>query len=246
MKSCPTNNLALRFHAFGKDLWASRRHWLDESYLAVVLVGITTVVTAQMLSDWSGWISRLARLIPVPLRTLVKPVTYLAITESTVFFLASLVFFPLTLLLAVWAGCRIARGQARGTRKSFTTLAYMFVPVGLAMHLAHNVHHLLVEGPGLIPALQRALGRYTPLNVGEPNWNIIPVVSLEVIYWLQMLLVLSGFIFSLSVGYRLASSLFEGHQTAGKSLVPFIALSLFFTLVNLYLLNQPMGMRHSP
>ena len=246
VKSCPTDNLALRFHAFGKDLWASRRHWLDESYLAVVLVGITTVVTAQMLSDWSGWISQIARLIPVPVRTLMKPVTYLAITESTVFFLASLVLFPLALLGTVWVSCRIARDQARGMRKSFTTLAYMFVPVGLAMHLAHNAHHLLVEGPGVIPALQRALDRYTPLNIGEPNWNIIPVLSLEVIYWLQMLLILIGFIFSLSVGYRLAGSLFEGRETAGKSFLPFIALALFFTLVNLYLLNQPMGMRYSP
>lgn len=32
--------------------------------------------------------------------------------------------------------------------------------------------------------------------------------------------------------------------TAGKAWVSFIALSLVFTLINLYMLNQPMGMRH--
>jgi hypothetical protein len=31
--------------------------------------------------------------------------------------------------------------------------------------------------------------------------------------------------------------------TAAKAWVPFIALSLVFTLINLYMLNQPMGMR---
>ena len=35
-----------------------------------------------------------------------------------------------------------------------------------------------------------------------------------------------------------------GTGTVDKALVPFIALSLVFTLINLYMLNQPMGMRY--
>ena len=93
VKSCPPGNMTLRLRSFGKDLWISGRRYLDESYLAVALVGLTNIVTAQMLTDWSGWISGLARMIPVTIRTIMKPVTYLTLTESVIFILGSLLFF---------------------------------------------------------------------------------------------------------------------------------------------------------
>jgi hypothetical protein len=121
----------------------------------------------------------------------------------------------------------------------------MFLPVGLAMHLAHNVSHLITEGPGVIPALQRTLTRYTGIEAGEPDWQFMPLVSSDAIYWLQILLILLGFIFSLNVGYRLTATLFDRHETPGKVFIPFAVVSLVFTLINLYLLNQPMGARHA-
>lgn len=244
VKGCPPQNIVLRAHAFGKDLWASARRSLDESYLALALVGITTIVTAQMLSAWSGWISQLARFIPPSVRTLMKPVTYLTLTETLVFVGGSLVLFPLLGYLAAWGAERLAGEEGRGLRKTFVALGYMFVPVGLAMHLAHNVAHLLFEGPGIVPALQRALSRYTPIAFGEPNWSTLPLASPDVVYWLQVLLVLGGFVFSVLVGYRLAAASFGRGESSGRAFAPFILLALVFTLVNLFLLNQPMGMRH--
>lgn len=242
VKACPSGNLALRFRALGKDLWASPRHWLDESYLSLALVGITTLVTAQMLPAWRGWVSALSRLIPLPSRTLLKPD---AVTESLIFLAGSLLFFPLFGVLASWIANRLAGKQGRGAKKTFVALGYMFVPVGLAMHLAHNLSHLLVEGPGVIPALQRTLGKYTLFNLGDPDWHVSPLLSSGAIYGLEMALVLGGFVFSLVVGYRLARTLFGGHEVAGKAFVPFFLLALLFTLLNVCLLNQPMGMRHS-
>lgn len=244
VKSCPPDNLALRFRAFGKDLWASKRRWLDESYLAVAMVGLSTVVTAQMLSGWSDWIAGLSRLIPVDVRVLMKPVTYLALTESALFFFFALLLVPLIVLVAAWVCDRLAGPEGKGVRKTAVVLGYMFIPVGLAMHLAHNVSHLFIEGPGVIPALQRAINLYTPFGGGEPNWQTSPLVSADVVYWLEMSLVLGGLLFSLVVGYRLIGGLIERRESAGRAFVPLVAVSLLFTLVNLYLLNQPMGMRH--
>jgi len=244
VKSCPSSNLALRFRPLGKDLWAASKHWLDESYLAVVLVGLTTLVTAQMLASWSQWISTLSRLIPVSVRILMKPATYLSLTESALFFLGSLLIFPLIVILAAWLADRMAGENGKGVKRVFVTLGYMFIPVGLAMHLAHNLSHLLSEGPGAVPALRRAIILYTPFDAGNADWRVVPLVSSEVVYWLQMLLILAGMIFSIAVGYRLARPLFDRGEATGKALVPFIVLSLIATLINLYLLNQPMGMRH--
>jgi hypothetical protein len=89
VKTCPTNNIALRFRPFGADLWSSVRHTLDESYLALALVGVTTIVTAQMLSGWGNWISALSRMLPLQLRMGIKPVTYLTLTETMLFILVA-------------------------------------------------------------------------------------------------------------------------------------------------------------
>jgi hypothetical protein len=244
VRSCPNDNLALRFRSFGKDLWASRRRSLDEAYLSVVLVGVTTILTAQMLMAWGGWVSAMAKLIPVDIRLLMKPVTYLTVTESAAFFLGSLILFPVLGLLAALAATRILGDEKRTAGKTFTHLAYMFLPVGLATHLAHNVSHLVTEGPGIVPALQRTVMRYTSIQMGDPNWRFAPLMSADSVYGLEMLLILLGFVVSLVVGHRLAIAFFDRHANTGKALIPFVVLSLLFTVVNFYLLNQPMGARH--
>jgi hypothetical protein len=245
VRTCPSRNLALRFRSFGRDLWASGKRCFDESYLAIVMVGVTTIVTAQMLTAWGTWASGLAKLIPLSLRNLMRPVTYLTVTESVAFFLASLVLFPALGFLAAWLANRVSRDESKNNiQRTFTHLAYMFLPVGLAMHLAHNVSHLITEGPGVIPALQRTLAAYTSLYAGEPNWQVMPLISSDTVYWLEVLLVLVGLVLSLVVGHRLATTFFGRGERTGKALIPFAVLSLLFTLVNLYLLNQPMGARH--
>lgn len=123
-------------------------------------------------------------------------------------------------------------------------MGYMFIPVGLAMHLAHNVSHLFNEGPGVLPALQNAVNQYISFYAGNPNWQIAPLASSDVTYWLQMVILLSGFVFSIVVGQRRVMGFFSPKEFAGNAFIPFIVLSLLFTLTNLYLLNQPMGMRH--
>jgi len=60
-----------------------------------------------------------------------------------------------------------------------------------------------------------------------------------------MLLILLGFIFSITVGYRLAATLFDRHEATGRAFIPLVLVSLLFTLINFYLLTQPMGMRHA-
>lgn len=244
VKSCPADNIVLRFRSFGGDLWSSVRRSLDESYLALALVGLTTIVTAQMLSDWGKWISGLSRLLPLAVRALVKPVTYLTLTETLLFVFVALLFVPLLGYLAAWTADRLTGGKGRGARRVFVVLGYMFIPVGLAMHLSHNLSHLLMEGAGVAPGFQRLLSRFTFIGVAEPDWNVAPMVDPNIIYALQMALILIGLVFSIIAGTRLATKSLGAGKNTGKALVPFIALSLLFTLINLYMLNQPMGMRH--
>jgi ferredoxin len=245
VKGCPQDNLSLRFRRFGKDLWASSHRSKGEAYLALVLVGVTSVVTAQMLPLWPELIASLSKSIPLPLRIWMKPVNYLALTETAVFFLVSLVLVPLLGLGAARFSARLIGAPEKETGKLWTTFAYLFIPIGLAMHLAHNFSHIFLEGGSLAPALQHAVNRFTPFTFGEPVWTVSPLVAAEVVSWLQMIFVLGGLAFSMTVGYRLARKFFDQRELRGKALLPFFAVALFFTLLNLYLLAQPMGARHA-
>lgn len=246
VKGCSRDNLVLRFRAFGRDLWASGRRAMDESYLAVMLVGLTFLVTAQMLGAWSAWTSALASWLPAWFRGSVKPAASLSVVESAALLVGSLVVVPLLVLGAVSVADRSA-GRARvGLRRSFVLFGYMFVPIGLAMHLAHNLAHLLLEGGGIVPAVQRAIELYTPWSLGQPEWPAPALAPAAVVSLLQTVILVGFFVVSLVAGYRLALRAYSDPRIASTATIPVALLSLVFTAIGIVLLNQPMGMRHGP
>jgi len=244
VKGCSRDNLVLRVRALGKDLWASGRRAMDEAYLAVALVGLTFLVTAQMLTAWPVWTSALAGWLPAWVRSSVKPVTYLGFVESAVLLGGALVIVPLLVLAGAALADRTAGPEGLGVRRAFVLFGYMFIPIGLAMHLAHNLSHLLLEGGGIVPAAQRALALYTPLSLGEPEWPAPALASASVVSLLQMTVLVGFLVLSLIAGHRLALRAYPNPRTASRALVPMALLSLMFTVAGIVLLNQPMGMRH--
>jgi 4Fe-4S binding protein len=246
VKGCARDNLVLRFRAFGRDLWASSRRAMDESYLAVMLVGLTFLVTAQMLGAWSHWTSALASWLPALVGGGIEPGASLRVVESAVLLVGSLVVVPLLVLAAVFLADRSAGPARVGLRKSFVLFGYMFVPIGLAMHLAHNLAHLLLEGGGIVPAVQRAIELYTPWSLGQPEWPASPLAPAAVVSVFQTVVLVGFFVLSLVAGYRLALRAYLDPRIASTAVVPMAVLSLVFTVIGIVLLNQPMGMRHGP
>ena len=244
VKGCSRDNLALRVRAFGQDLWASGRRALDESYLAVVLVGLTLIVTAEMLGAWPDWVSALARWLPTWVRASLKPVAYLGLVESAILLGGSLVIVPLLVLSATALADRLAGGQGVGLRRAFVVFGYAFVPIGLAMHLAHNLAHLLLEGGGIVPVVQRAVAVHTPFSLGDPDWRVAPLASADVVGLLQMAVLVGFFVLSLVAGHRLSLRAYSDPRAASRAFVPLAFLAFVFTVAGIVLLNQPMGMRH--
>ena len=244
VKGCARDNLALRVRAFGRDLWTTRRRVLDEAYLAVALVGLTLLVTAQMLSAWPGFISALARWLPHAVRASLKPVTYLTLVESVVLLVGALVVIPLVVLAGAAVADRLAGERGLGLRRTFVVFGYVFVPVGLAVHLAHNLAHLLLEGGGVVPAIQRAAALWTPFSLGEPDWRGTAQAPEAVVGFLQVAVLVAFFVLSLLAAHRLSAREYADPRAAGRAVVPFVVLSLVFTVAGIVLLQQPMGMRH--
>lgn len=247
IKSCPKNNITIRVRSFFKDAWTSRKKLLDEAALAVVLVGVTIFVTGDMLEPWAGWMNSAMKLFPADLLGIEYAYTVEVITKSILFFSVSLLLVPgLILLASAFSNRIVGEENHNGLKQTFIAFGYMFIPIGLSMHLAHNTGHLLNESGGIIPALQRVLNKYTSLHAGEPKWNIAisPLMDPVYLYWIQMGILLLFYGFALYAGYRLAIAHYRDHDLSFKAVLPMIAVSFVLMAANVYLLNLPMAPRH--
>ena len=244
IKSCSQDNIVIRFRSFAKDLWVSAKGYFDEAYLAMVLVGMTIIVTAEMIEPWHLWMDVIGKMLPFDALGIAPHAAREKITFLVTMTAGSLLI-PLLLLTLSSLIVRKATGPDShlGLKATVIQFAYMFIPVGLSMHLAHNISHLFKEGPGIIPAFQRIANEYTGLNLGTPDWNITPLMGSEAILWLQMLVLAVLNIFSLYAGYRIAVRHYG--DKALRAFIPMAALAVFFMLVNAFILGQPMAMRHT-
>lgn len=247
IKSCSKNNISLRFRSFFKDAWTTTRYSLDEAALAVILVGVSIFVTGDMLAPWEGWMAAAKNLVPAKLLGIEFDYTIEIIAKSFLYIFISLIIIPGAMLLAsAFSNKFVGSDNHGGLKKTFTIFGYMFIPIGLSLHLAHNIGHLLNESGGVLPALQRSINKYTFLNAGEPNWLLAaePLIDPSFLYWMQMLLLLVFFVYSLYAGYRLSIKNYKDSPTAFRALLPMVVLSLVLVTVNIYLLNLPMAPRH--
>jgi hypothetical protein len=245
VKTCPEDNITVRLRTFGKDLWATTMRRFDEAFLAVALVGVSIVVTGHMLLPWNQWLDGLARFLHLDALGIKKHATVEKLMFSLMLVGAAVLLGPALMLATSWASRKLAGANPRlSLKKVFATFGYMFVPVGLSMHLSHNLRHLLLEGWGVVPVVQKTINAYTPFFAGTPDFATRALVAEPAVYWLQMTLLVGFFWLSLLSGWRLSKGIFGDGREGLKGLVPMVVLALVFMLVNVYFLNQPMNPRH--
>lgn len=243
VKACPHDNLALRTRAFGKDIWNSAKRHMDEAFLAISLVGLTIVVTGHMIEPWHGWMDTLAGWIDWPRFGVADHAAIEKATFTFVYVAGVLILSPVLLLLASWVS-RFGAGGRLPAGTLFRTFAYMFIPVGIALHLAHNLLHLLKEGPGVVPVIQRAAVKYLGIGSGNINWSQPALMTDVSIYWVQMGVLSIFYVAAVYLGGRIAIRTSGDRRTAVLTLMPMVLLALGFTLLNIFLLSQPMSARH--
>jgi ferredoxin len=243
IKSCSRDNIVIRFRSFAKDLWASSRGNLDEALLAIVLVGISFVVTGGMVAPWHAWMETVGRVFPFRALGIVSYAAQEKTTFLFVFTVGSLVVSPMLLLIGSIAVRKYTGpNPPLSLKQTFIQFAYMFIPVGLSMHLAHNINHLFREGSEIVPAVERLAHIVTGVGA-EPEWIVTPLMGPEAIFWLQMAIIFVMNIFSLYAGYRIAVRYF-GEKALG-AFIPMAMLAVFFMLINAFILGQPMALRHT-
>ncbi len=237
LQACPHDNLALNLRPWGEDLVHEHRPRTDEAYLALLMLSITGFHGLTMTPNWGRLIEWLNSSFSAG-RLLSFSLGMVAIMAAPILIYAAL----------VWLSCLV--GRNRLTDKSlafhdyFVRYAYALLPIALFYHLAHNLEHLLMEGPKVVTLISDPFG-WGQNWFGTARWNVPPLVSLDVLWGLQVLLVLVGHVYSLWVAQRTSVRIFGSRSAAFRSQLPMLAGMIAFSVFSLWLLKQPMEMRTS-
>lgn len=159
--------------------------------------------------------------------------------------MAAALVLPLLFYAAtVELGRRLAADLSVSYKQAFLRFAYPLLPIALFYHLAHNLEHLLVEGPKVIKLASDPFGWGWDL-FGTAHTIPAPLLSLNSLWHLQVLMIIVGHVYGLWAASESASRLFADPKRARLSQFPMLLGMVGFGLYSLWLLKQPMLMRMS-
>ncbi|GBE00440.1 putative electron transport protein YccM [bacterium BMS3Abin07] len=231
--ACPSSNLSLRLRTFGKDIYSGIRKSSMESAASLFLLGIVIVETLAMTSVWQ------------PMEETLKGITGISSGSFTYSLLFSIIVsLPAVIFYLLCYLLKLITGKKYKTNDLATTFAFVFIPLGIALHLAHNMQHLFIEGPIAVPAtirLLQHLGIGTSLQI---NWNPSPLMGIESIFFLQMTILIAGLAFSIVFLYRTLRRFRRPLNHIYKTATVMIVYALVVSLTSIYMLGLPMNGRH--
>ena len=222
IKNCPNDSIQLTVRPPTRELWFIRKPRMEEAFLSAVIMGIVFVQNVTMLEIWGAMLKWLENAVGT---------TNYAVTFSITFAIAILI--PVTLLgITSWFAGKFNKSSLL---ENFTRFGYAIIALDVAGHIAHNLFHLLAEGKSILYTALALLGQ-------EVHGASPAVVGMETIQFLQYGLIAIGFVASLYTAYRIARS----QQTTGTvwgTFVPYAAVIVVLTVMNIYLFMLPMAMR---
>lgn len=145
IKSCPNDAITLTLRKPTQELWYLRSPKIEESFLAMAIMGIVLIQNVTMLKIWTQILDAVER---------VTGITNYALIFTTVFAIG--VSIPVGLLAI--AGKVAGRANFESTRQNFARFGYALIPLDVAGHVAHNLFHLLAEGKSVFYTVTRLFG----------------------------------------------------------------------------------------
>ena len=222
IKNCPNDSIQLTVRPPTKELWFIRKPRLEEAFLSAVIMGIVFVQNATMLDVWGSILKWLEQ-----------------VTGTTSYYVTFTITFVMAIILPV-ALLSLASGVVSKINKAtfienFARFGYAIIALDVAVHIAHNLFHLLAEGKSIV---YTALGLFgTDVHGASPA-----ILDMGTIQVLQFGLIALGLIGSLYAVYRIARSNYSKGQV-WATFAPYAVLMVVFTAMNVVLFSLPMAMR---
>ncbi|MFQ5840916.1 MAG: 4Fe-4S binding protein [Thermodesulfobacteriota bacterium] len=231
LRSCPKGNATINLRPFGVDLLKVYQAHTDEAGLALIMLAMASFHGLTMTPVWfslTDWLQRWLGVGYVAAFTIGMGASLMAVG-----------LFYLLLMGTTW----IMIQKTLPLTELLLKNAYALLPIALFYHLAHNVMHFAMEGGKIVSAISDPFGW---------GWNLFgtalrPVgspISIYTVWYLQVLFIVIGHVWSLYVGHRVAVHLY-GHQRSVKAEVPLVLAMITYSMMSLFLVAQPMEMRTS-
>ena len=239
LQSCPHENMTVNLRPWGDDLAAEGKPRSDEAYLALLMLAISGFHGLTMTPVWGQLTGGIESAMPI------GRIAAFSLGMTLLMVAPILVFAAL-----VWLSHRIAvsadpiAAEQNTFRDYFIRYAYCVLPIALFYHLAHNLEHLLMEGPKVVALASDPFGWQWDL-LGTASWHVPPMVSLETLWILQIILVAVGHVYSLWAARLISRRIFTNPIAAARGQWPMLLGMIAFSVFSLWLLKQPMEMRTS-
>ncbi|MCP2605159.1 4Fe-4S binding protein [Candidatus Aminicenantes bacterium AH-873-B07] len=230
IKTCTYDNMAFNIRPPGVDFLNPRkktddlykRRDLDEAFKALTMLGIFLTFFLAFQGPFQ-YFKDTIRAITLP-----KFLTY--ILESA---FLDFVFVPLTYLFFVFISKKLSGKRDISLRKIFVEYSYTLVPIGLAVWAAFSLAIILPNGSYLWHIIS------DPFAWG---WNLFGTARIpwkpyltNFLPYLQIFVLIFGFIFALEYGYKFSRNLYKNEEKAKKGWIPIliylILLNLFFVFI---------------
>lgn len=237
-QSCPHENVSWRLRKIGDEITHASRPHTDEAWFILGLVALTLFHGFTMMPYWEGWMKQLAYMIGDSGQILLS---------FSIGMLVSMLI-PILLYLLTVNAVKSIGGIQMEYRRIFNALAFSMLPIAFTYHIAHNLSHLIRESHGFWGVLFNPLGSNTvPLSMHEIHIrHINPLLDNNIVFALQATLVLFGFWLSLRIARQRLLDVMNSESSSTSFFVTYAPILLLITgvsLMNLWLLMQPMIMR---
>ncbi len=220
IKSCPNDAIQIRVRKPTSELWFIRNPKIEESFLAMAIMGIVLIQNLTMLGWWNDLLAWIAR---------TTGVTSYALIFSVAFVVA--VSLPVGLLAG--ASLLVARHNLEDTWTNFARFGYALIPLDVAGHIAHNLFHLLAEGKAVIYTVGGLFG-------ADNGGGSTAFVGTGTIRVLQYVLLAAGIAASLYTARRIAHRRYGTASRRTATLRPMVAVIVVLAALNLWMFALPM------
>ena len=154
-----------------------------------------------------------------------------------------LICVPLLFLTAYLGFVKLAQvfsGDAASSWRRFAAAyAFTLVPIALAYEAAHYYTLFLIQGQAMIALVSDPFGLGWNL-FGTAGYEInVGVVRADVVWYSQVALIVVGHVIAVYLAHGIALHLLQDQKRAVRSQYPMLALMVLYTVLSLWILNQP-------
>ena len=223
VKACPNDAISLTVRKPTKELWFLRNPKIEESFLAMAIMGIVIIQNVTMLKLWDdvlAWVEKVTGITSYPV----------------IFTIVFAVGVSIPVALLALAARVAARGNLESTYKNFARFGYALIPLDVAAHVAHNLFHLLAEGKSVFYTVGVLFGR-------QPQEGSAAFFNNGTILVLQFAVLALGLAGSLYAARRIAHRRYLTPARRRSTLIPISVLIAVLAALNVAMFLFPMAHR---